>query len=112
MNFLKSLVSEVIGAPKQPTSCQLFLDRKVFQAGSVLSGRVDIYIGESDVEAFKLFNLGAMIELNLIGSEKTWWATNHKHDLQRVQTYRNQVNGQERREKANLLINEQKQIQI
>lgn len=55
--------------------------REISQAGSNLNGSVEIKVGTLDAKTtFAAFNQGGLIELQLFGSEKTWWAQNHKHD--------------------------------
>ena len=53
-----------------------------------------------------------MVELQLFGSEKTWFATNHKHESQRVGSFRQQVGGGDRREQANVLIDRKVQVPV
>lgn len=56
--------------------------------------------------------MGGLVEVQLFGQEKTWWATNHKHDPTRFGIYRNQVGGGDRREQANILIDQKIQIPV
>jgi hypothetical protein len=50
---------------------------------------VEIKIGSSDAKTFAAFTQGGLIELQLFGAEKTWWAINNKHDSNRAGAIKN-----------------------
>lgn len=78
----------------------------------MLSGMINIEIAPQDAQNFSQYNQGGLVELQLVGIEKTWFANGFQHDPKRVGSFRQQVGGADRREQFNILIDQKMQIPI
>ena len=85
------------------TTLQIIFDRKCAQAGSALTGKIIVAVGKDGAKLIKEYPEGVVVEAQLFGSEKVYWALNMKH-VEGAHGRKNLVPGPNRREQANILI--------
>jgi hypothetical protein len=72
----------------------------------MMKGTVHFRIANKDKQKFSKFSQGLRITGDLFGNEHVYWAKNHKHDLTKTGKIKHLVPGDDRREAANILIQE------
>jgi len=109
MGNLKNILMGNEGSNQQGTRISILLDRHTSQAGSALRGKIVIYIGNDGKKLAEQYPSGIVLEAQLFGCEKVYWAVNLKH--QDGPAGRKQiVPGGNRRERANILIDFKQQL--
>ena len=96
-------------ATKGGTTVDIVLDRKVSQAGSALKGTLKIKIGSDGSKLVNEYTSGIVVEAQLFGAEKAYWALNMKHQPGNAGK-KNLVPGPNRREQATILCDIKQQL--
>ena len=91
------------------TKLEIKLDRTTAQAGSALKGKIIITVGKDGQELVKKYPAGIVLEAQLFGSEKVYWALNKSH-MDGPNGQKRLVPGPNRREQANILIDFKQQL--
>ena len=66
-------------AGESDTKLEVLVTRTCFQAGSSLKGKIVVTIGNDFKTLIEEYPAGLVVEAELFGSEKVYWANQHSH---------------------------------